>query len=92
MAISSISSNLSALAGPRSSASSEDTRTELQKRLDELQKQLAEVMKRIKAVQNSNASDKEKAQQIQLLNDRAATISGQIKIVISKQLQELKAS
>ena len=92
MAIPSISSNLAALAAPRSTSSSEDTRTELQKRLEELQKQLAEVMKRIKAVQNSNATDEAKAQQIQALNTRASTISGQIKMLMSKQLQELKQS
>lgn len=92
MAISSISSNLSALASPRASASSEDTRSVIQKRLDELQKRLAEVMKRIKAIQASNAPEKEKAQQIQSLSAQAVTISGQIQTLMSKQLQELRAS
>lgn len=92
MAISSISSNLSALTNPRASASSEDTRSIIQQRLEELQKRLAEVMKRIKAVQESNAPEKVKAQQIQSLSSQAATISGQIQMLMAKQIKELKAS
>lgn len=91
MAISSIPSGMTSLPLQRSSSTSgsDDTQTELQKRLAELQKQLAEVMKRIKDVQKSNASDEAKAQQIQALNARANTINGQIQMIMAKQMQAL---